>query len=172
MVKQHVSSIVVMGVSGVGKSTLGVALADSLGWEFLEGDEYHPKENIEKMQQGQALEDEDRWAWLHRINRVIRQKQKAGVNTVLACSALKESYRNILRQDVQALEFVYLDGDFETIQKRLTSRTDHFMPSSLLKSQFDTLEKPRASLQVPIILTIDEQVQMITSTFALSATES
>jgi gluconokinase len=131
--------VVVMGVSATGKTTVAVGLSDELDCEFIEGDELHPRANIEKMAQGIALTDEDRWPWLQAIAEMVAVKDYEGVSTVVTCSALKRSYRAVLR-DATPTFFVHLDAPFEVLQERMQHRTKHFMPTSLLQSQFETLE--------------------------------
>ncbi len=128
-----------MGVSGTGKTTVGAGLADELDCEFVEGDDLHPPVNIEKMARGIPLTDEDRWPWLRAIADVVRAKDHAGTSTVVTCSALKRSYRDVLR-DAAPTFFVELEAPFEVLQERMQHRTKHFMPTSLLRSQFDAFE--------------------------------
>jgi gluconokinase len=134
--------LVLMGVSGCGKSTVAALLAGRLGWDFEEGDELHPAANVEKMAAGQALDDEDRKPWLARLAAWIREHTEAGQPGILTCSALKKSYRDVLRGD--GVVFVYLAGTHDQIAQRLAARHGHFMPPSLLDSQFATLEPPAA----------------------------
>lgn len=138
--------IVVMGVSGSGKTTIGERLAQRLGCPFMDGDDYHPSENVAKMAAGAPLTDSDRRPWLERLNRELRETKQA----VLACSALKESYRAILSQDLADCRFVHLRGDIELIRARLAERHHRYMPASLLESQFATLEPPRDAIEVDI----------------------
>ena len=141
--------IIVMGVSGSGKSTIGQLLAQELNLVFLDADDYHPPENIEKMKDGRPLNDQDRKGWLSSLNTEIRKFEDRGL--VLACSALKESYRRHLGTAVtKDIQWVYLDGQFEEILNRMRKRKGHFMPATLLKSQFDTLEVPPYALKVKI----------------------
>jgi gluconokinase len=133
---------VVMGVSGSGKSVIGAALARALDIEFVEGDEYHPPENVERMSRGIALTDEDRAGWLRALAARIREAKDAGTGLVVTCSALKRSYRDILRAEAPGLRFVFLQGQRTLIGERLAGRRGHFMPPSLLESQFATLEEP------------------------------
>ena len=132
-----------MGVSGSGKSLIGAGLARALGVDFVEGDEYHSAENVERMSRGIPLTDEDRARWLRSLAARIREAKKAGSGLVISCSALKRSYRDILRADAAELRFVYLKGGRELIAQRLAGRRGHFMPLSLLESQFTTLEDPQ-----------------------------
>ncbi|AZI56865.1 gluconokinase [Nakamurella antarctica] len=132
--------LVIMGVSGSGKSTVAGILAGQLGWELEEGDDLHPEANVEKMHAGQPLTDEDRWPWLDKVAGWISEHTQAGVPGIITCSALKRSYRDVLRG--RNVVFVHLAGGKDTISKRLTTRMDHFMPPALLDSQIATLEAP------------------------------
>ena len=131
--------IVVRGVSGTGKTSVGEELAEELGCEFVEGDSLHPRHNIEKMEHGTPLTDEDRWPWLQAIAEMVAVRDHEGTSTVVTCSALKRKYRDILR-DAAPTFFVHLDAPFEVLEARMQERTKHFMPTSLLRSQVDTLE--------------------------------
>lgn len=132
--------LVIMGVSGCGKSTLGGILAGQLGWDLQEGDDLHPASNVAKMASGQPLTDEDRWPWLERVAEWIDDHVAAGRPGIVTCSALKRSYRDVLRGD--NVVFVHLAGTREQIWDRLSARLDHFMPASLLDNQLATLEPP------------------------------
>jgi gluconokinase len=134
----------VMGVAGSGKSVIGAALAHALGVDFVEGDEYHPAENVARMAAGIPLTDDDRAGWLRALAARIQQSKDAGTGLVMACSALKRSYRDILRAQAPELQFVFLEGPRALIAQRLAGRRGHFMPVSLLDSQFATLEAPSA----------------------------
>ena len=131
--------VVVMGVSATGKTTVAEQLAEELDCEFVEGDSLHPRQNIEKMEHGIPLTDEDRWPWLQAIAELVAVRDHEGTSTVVTCSALKRSYRNVLR-DAAPTFFVHLHAPFEVLEQRMQLRTKHFMPKSLLRSQFDTLE--------------------------------
>jgi gluconokinase len=133
---------VVMGVSGSGKSLIGSAFARALGIDFVEGDEYHSAQNVERMSRGVALTDDDRARWLRSLAARIREAKDAGTGLVMSCSALKRSYRDILRAGAGELRFVFLKGQRALIAERLVGRRGHFMPPSLLESQFATLEEP------------------------------
>jgi gluconokinase len=134
--------VVLTGVSGVGKTTVGRLLAAELGWTFVEGDELHAPENVAKMRRGEPLTDEDRRPWLAALRRRIEELLAAGENAVVTCSALKKAYRDELRVDPERVRFVFLQGDAELIDQRLAKREGHFMPRQLLDSQFAALERP------------------------------
>jgi gluconokinase len=142
--------IILMGVSGSGKTTIAERLAQALGWPFYEGDQFHPPANIAKMQQGIPLTDEDRWPWLQALRTRIETCIQQGVSAVLACSALKQAYREYLVIDEAEVKLVYLKGDYDLIHKRLAQRRGHFMPPELLASQFATLEEPEQGVAVDI----------------------
>lgn len=133
---------VVMGVSGCGKSTVGAQLAEALKLPFLEGDVLHPERNVARMAAGVALSDEDREGWLQALAERLQQAHAAGQGLVLSCSALKRSYRDILRSGAPGLHFVYLHGEYKLLAARMAARTGHYMPLSLLASQLNTLEAP------------------------------
>ena len=142
--------IIVMGVSGSGKTTIGRALADSLHWRFSDADDFHSPANVEKMSRGIALTDEDREPWLRAIRAAIEQWKRDEPGHVLACSALKENYREILGRNDPNVKFVYLKAGFDLISQRLKERKSHFFNSALLRSQFDALEIPREALVVDV----------------------
>ncbi|MGI9434662.1 MAG: gluconokinase [Geminicoccaceae bacterium] len=138
-----VQAVVVMGVCGTGKTTVGQMLSDKLGCPFLEGDSFHPPENVEKMRAGLALDDNDRWPWLNRLGRAMAKAKRQEANVITACSALKRSYRDRLRHHVGSdTLFVLLHSDPALLRDRLTKRADHYMPPSLLDSQLAILEQP------------------------------
>ena len=132
--------VVIMGVSGSGKTTIAGILQDRWGWEFAEADEFHPQANIVKMQSGTPLTDADRWPWLELIRQWMTEQEKQGKSTIITCSALKRSYRDLLRKGAAGVVFMHLDGDRMLLANRLAARTNHFMPTSLLESQYATLE--------------------------------
>jgi carbohydrate kinase (thermoresistant glucokinase family) len=134
-----------MGVSGAGKTTIGLLLAERLGWVFEEGDSLHPAANVEKMSEGIPLTDEDRWPWLAKVADWIDNRLDTGENGIITCSALKRSYRNVLNRRGSGVEFVYLAVDVAELTERVEHRHDHFMPASLLTSQLNTLEVPTAA---------------------------
>jgi gluconokinase len=134
------TTLVVMGVSGSGKTTVAQGVADSLGWAYAEGDDFHPRENVAKMAAGQPLDDEDRWPWLRAIADSIGASEQAGQNQVVTCSALKRSYRDLLRRGHPSVRFCLLDVSPDELRRRLEFRRGHYMPASLLGSQLATLE--------------------------------
>jgi gluconokinase len=138
--------VVVMGVTGAGKTTVGRLLAERLGGVFLDADDFHPAENVEKMRAGRPLTDDDRWPWLARLNEVLAVRARRGESVVLACSALKRSYREALARDVAGLRIVYLRGTRELLADRLAARKGHYMNPALLDSQLETLEEPADAL--------------------------
>jgi gluconokinase len=142
--------VILMGVSGAGKTTIGRLLAHTLGWRFLEGDDFHPPANVAKMHAGVPLTDEDRAPWLETLRGVLAEAVARGENVVLACSALRERYRQVLSVDPAQVRWVYLQGAPALIAKRLAARRGHFMPASLLDSQFNVLEEPREALGVDV----------------------
>jgi gluconokinase len=154
------SILVVMGVSGSGKSTIGTQLAMQLCWTFEDGDWFHPARNIDKMHAGIPLTDEDRAPWLISIADFIDQARLAGVRAVIACSALKRRYRAVIIGNRPDLRLVYLKGDIELIARRIATRHEHFMPRSLLQSQFDALEEPGAE-ENPIVVSIEPRPREI-----------
>lgn len=161
--------LVVMGVSGTGKSSVGQRLAETLGAQFLEGDAYHPDQNVAKMSAGVPLTDEDRWPWLRALARLIESWDIQGVPTVLTCSALRRAYRDVLRTAVPPprLVFVHLHASFEVLDQRMRERSGHFMPPSLLRSQLDTLE-PLEPDEPGIVLDVAADLDDVTDA-ALSA---
>ncbi len=160
--------IIVMGVSGSGKSTVGEKLAEALALPFLEGDSLHPQSNVDKMASGIPLQDDDRWPWLDKIGESLRT---AGEGLIVSCSSLKKSYRDRLRSAVGGkLAFVFLDGSFEVLHEHMGQRTGHFMPVTMLESQLATLESPigeplvfRADVADPVEQIIAESLAWIHS---------
>ncbi len=134
------TSVVVMGVSGTGKSSVGEGIARRLGWEFVEGDDLHPAENVAKMSAGTPLTDDDRWPWLRAVAAAIGEHEADGRGLVITCSALKHEYRDLLRDGHASVWFAHVDTTESVLVERLRKRTGHYMPGSLLRSQLDTLE--------------------------------
>jgi len=159
--------VVVMGVSGCGKTTVGELLARRLAWAFVEGDALHPAANVEKMRAGIALADEDRWPWLASIAARVGELRAGGTGVVVACSALKRSYRDVLRGSRDDVRFVYLRGDRETIAARLTARSHDYMPASLLASQFAALEEPDKE-EAPIVVSVEDSPEAIVEAIVTS----
>jgi len=153
--------IFIMGVSGVGKSTICKLLAKELDMPFFDGDDFHPKENLDKMSSGKPLNDDDRNGWLITLNELAKEQLKND-SCVIVCSALKQNYRELLSQGIEKqTKWVHLSGTFETIYNRMNARKDHFMSSDMLKSQFDTLEIPEDAITVDIELKPSEIVSKI-----------
>ncbi|WP_137144825.1 gluconokinase [Mycolicibacterium sp. CR10] len=159
------SPIVVMGVSGSGKSTVGAALAQRLRVPFADADDFHPPANIAKMTAGEALNDDDRYPWLEAIGEWLAGHREGGV---MSCSALKRKYRDQLRNHCADVEFLHLSGAPDTIGKRQASRPGHFMPASLLESQFRTLE-PLEADERGVAIDIDQNIDSIVDTYVTSA---
>lgn len=158
--------VVLMGVTGSGKTTIGRLLSQELGWTYYDADDFHPPANIEKMRNGTPLTDEDRRPWLETLGRLIRHSLEHGEQAVLACSALKESYRKFLLVD-ERVKLIYLKGDYRILQKRLSERRGHYMNPVLLDSQLETLEEPASGLQVDISLSPEEIVKRIKTSLGL-----
>lgn len=152
--------LIIMGVSGSGKTTVGSALANELGWEFYDADDFHTHKNRKKMAQGIPLTDEDRAEWLDTLQGLIRKNLEEGLSCVLACSALKQRYREQLAVN-EKVRFVYLHGTFEQVETRMKRRKDHYMPVQLLQSQFEALEEPRGAVVVDISNTPQEIIHII-----------
>jgi gluconokinase len=149
----NLSVVVVMGVSGCGKSTIASMLAHRLNWIYEDGDWFHPQSNVRKMHAGEPLTDEDRWPWLHGIAAWIDASRRVGNHGTVACSALKRAYRDILVGERRDVRIVYLKGERDLIARRLAARDGHFMPPSLLDSQFAALEEPQPD-EHPIVVSI------------------
>lgn len=142
--------IVLMGVSGVGKTTIGQLLAADLHLPFYDGDDYHPTTNIDKMQQGIPLTDADRLSWLQTLHRLMHTLHHNKQSAVIACSALKSTYRHTLQGDLPNIEFIFLQGNYDLIRQRLQHRQNHFMSADLLNSQFEALEPPTGVLVIEV----------------------
>jgi gluconokinase len=152
-----INGYLVMGVAGCGKSTIACLLAGKLGWSFFDADDFHPPENIVKMKSGIPLTDEDRQPWLQRLSKLLRHEIAAGRHPVLACSALRQSYRDTLLVGTKGIRIVYLRGDKDLIASRMRNRSDHFMPTELLDSQLATLEEPEGPEVVPVDLSLSPE---------------
>jgi len=148
MVEEMTLILIITGVSGSGKTTIGKLVAQQLNWPFYEGDDFHPAANIQKMKSGQPLNDEDRIPWLESLRELIEKLITEKQSAVIACSALKELYRKILSDGLSEVRFVYLKASYKQIYPRLIARHGHFMPAELLKSQFETLEPPNDAIVV------------------------
>lgn len=149
--------VVVMGVSGVGKTTIGRLVAERLAWRFIDADDHHPPANVAKMAAGIPLEDADRWPWLDALNQLLRKEE----NAVLACSALKESYRQRLVAGIAGTRIVFLDGSQALIASRLAARKHRYMPASLLDSQLAALEPPVDAIRVDVAQPVEASVAAI-----------
>lgn len=148
-------SIILMGVSGSGKSSVGIALARAINAKFIDGDDLHPRANIQKMANGQPLNDDDRAPWLERLNDAAYSLIHKNETGIIVCSALKKRYRDRLRRDNDGMVFLYLKGSFDLVLRRHQARAGHFMPTGLLQSQFDALEEPSADETDVITVDID-----------------
>lgn len=152
--------VIIMGVSGCGKSTVGALLAHRLGWDFEDADWFHPASNVDKMHDGIPLTDEDRWPWLNAIAAWIDKTRRSGGHGVIACSALKRRYRDFLIGDRANVRLIYLKGDETLIGRRIATRHEHFMPRSLLHSQFVALEEPGPD-EHPVVASIEPRPSVI-----------
>jgi gluconokinase len=159
--------VIVMGVSGCGKTTVGRLLAARLRWDFLDADDFHPAANVEKMRSGVALTDADREGWLRALRVAVAARLSDGRGTVLACSALREAYRKMLRRPGEAVALVYLPVDRETVRRRFEVRRGHYMSAALIDSQFATLEEPADAVAVAGTLPPAEAVDAIVRALAL-----
>ncbi|MEC5318428.1 gluconokinase [Brenneria populi subsp. brevivirga] len=151
--------VVIMGVSSTGKSSVGARLAQRLHAKFIDGDDLHPRRNIVKMSQGQALNDDDREPWLERLNDVIFSLQQKNETGLLVCSSLKKRYRDRLRESNHGITFLWLTGDYALVLERMRRRKGHFMPESLLKSQFMALEAPQEDEADVVAIDIDAPME-------------
>jgi len=160
--------LILIGPMGCGKTTIGKMLAEKLGWSFYDGDDFHPKENVEKMRAGIALTDEDRKLWLKKLHTNIQRWLREKQNSILACSALKQAYRDMLGVDQNTVRTVYLKGSYELLRKRIEERQHPYMDKNLLRSQLDTLEEPKDGLTVDISATPETIVRIIMSRLHLN----
>ncbi len=161
MPNDNPKAVVLMGVAGSGKTAVGTKVAEILHWLFLDADNFHPPANIEKMKHGIPLDDADRAPWLQRLHDELQRQINEGRSVILACSALKEAYRRILRDETLPPTFIYLDVDPETIQERLSHRTAHFFPKKLMDSQFEALEKPEDAILIDARKPLNEVVSAV-----------
>lgn len=151
----------VMGICGSGKSTVAQRLADALRIQMLDADDFHPPANVEKMKAGKPLNDDDRAGWLDRLNIELRERSRNGESVALACSALKQRYRDVLEDGLPQFRWVYLKGDRELIVERMAQRKDHFMPTGLIDSQLEALEEPEGAIVGDIRLSVDALVESV-----------
>ena len=163
--------LILMGPMGSGKTTIGKMLAGKLGWPFYDGDSFHPKENVEKMRAGIALTDEDRRLWLEKLRDNIQRWLEQRQDTILACSALKQAYRDILGVDQETVRTVYLKGSYQLLSKRIEERQHPYMDKNLLRSQLDTLEEPKEGLRVDISATPEMIVRTIIQNLKLDPSQ-
>ena len=162
-------ALVLMGVTGSGKTTIGQLLSAELICSFIDGDDFHPPVNVKKMSSGEALTDEDRWPWLEILTDKIQEHIQQEQSMVLACSALKKSYREILCVERELVQFIYLKGDYTTVERRMQTRENHFMAKTLLQSQFATLEEPEDAIVVDISPSPSEILKSIRGLLHLKA---
>lgn len=170
--EEQIVSIVVMGVSGAGKSTVGNMLASQLGFTFCDADGLHPPENVERMASGHPLGDTDRWPWLEAVGQYLADSRKVHRGTVMACSALKHSYRDVLRNHVPDVFFVFLDGPMSIVRDRINDRNHEFMPATLLASQYASLEplsEAERGIRIDIAETPARIVSAVTSAMAAAS---
>lgn len=142
--------LLLMGVAGSGKTTIGQLLSEKLQWAFFDADDFHPPPNIAKMSAGIPLEEEDRWPWLEKVREEMSRQIDFGKSAIFACSALKQSYRRFLTAETQNVKLVYLKGDLPLISRRIAARSDHFMREEMLASQMATLEEPEQGLTIDV----------------------
>ena len=159
--------LIIMGVTGSGKTTVGMQLAGTLGWPFHDADDFHPPANKAKMNAGIPLTDEDRWPWLRALRAVIEQSLAQGTSAVVTCSALKRAYRAVLSDGLDGVKYIHLTGDKAVVAARLADRRGHFMNPALLESQVSTLEPPLDALDVDVALTPAAQVAFIRAALAI-----
>lgn len=159
--------VIVMGVTGCGKTTVGAMLAQDCGWAFFDADDFHPAANIAKMKRGAPLTDEDRWPWLDRLNALLIESEHDGASLALACSALREVYRERLARGCATARFVFLDGERDLIRARLAARQGHYMNPKLLDSQFAILEPPASALRLDAAASPSDLVRDIRKGFGL-----
>jgi gluconokinase len=163
------TGLILMGVTGCGKTTVGKGLAGRLGWDFFDADEFHPPENVAKMAAGVPLTDADRAPWLTALHNLLAQTLRSGRHPVLSCSALKRSYRTTLLQGNEGIRVVYLKGSYDLILSRMAERTEHYMKPGMLRSQFEALEEPVDALAIDIAPPPEEIVDFICQTLEKEA---
>ena len=158
--------VVMMGVAGTGKSSVGSALAGAMGWAFLDADDFHPEENLQKMRSGMPLTDADRWPWLESLCQALKMHRARGEGCVLACSALKQSYRALLEEAAPSARWFHLHGPTDLIESRLRARLGHFMGAEMLQSQLRDLESPSHVVRLDIRLSIEELLERVIKALA------
>lgn len=154
-----------MGVSGSGKTTLGQAIAQKLKWDFFDADDFHPAENIAKMASGTPLNDSDRVPWLAALHDQLSSTLKSNRHPVLACSALKEKYRAQLLDGIEGIEIIYLQGSYDLIWSRMSTRAEHYMKPEMLRSQFAALEEPENVLTLDVSMTVEDMIDKIFASY-------
>ena len=154
-------AIILMGVSGCGKTSVGIGLSEILGWPFYDGDDYHPQANIDKMAQGFPLNDNDRQPWLEKLHQLILEHLNANRSLIVASSALKTTYRLTLRGDRKDVLFIYLKGTFDLVYERMQDRSEHYMKAEMLQSQYNDLEEPKEAIIISIDSPVDQIVKEI-----------
>lgn len=154
-----------MGVSGSGKTTLGQAIAQKLKWDFFDADDFHPAENITKMASGTPLNDSDRVPWLAALHDQLSSTLKSNRHPVLACSALKEKYRAQLLDGIEGIEIIYLQGSYDLIWSRMSTREEHYMKPEMLRSQFAALEEPENVLTLDVSMTVEDMIDKIFASY-------
>ena len=159
------TGFLIMGVSGSGKTTVGEALAQNLGWDFFDADDFHPAENIAKMTKGIPLSDSDRAPWLASLHQLLSATLKSNRHPILACSALKEKYRTQLLNGVGGVEIIYLKGTYELIWSRMSVREGHYMKPEMLRSQFAALEEPEEVLVLDVSMSVEDMIDKIMSRY-------
>ncbi|WP_394245358.1 gluconokinase [Vibrio astriarenae] len=165
------SSVIVMGVCACGKSTIGEHLAKKLGRKFIDGDDLHPRANIQKMSSGEPLNDDDRSPWLERIRDAAYSLENKNEHGIIVCSALKKKYRDQIREGNENVTFVFLDGDMDLIMERMRMRKGHFMKENMVKSQFEALERPDGEPQT-LVISIDGTIEDVVERAAQELTTS
>ncbi|CAM2810752.1 gluconokinase [Vibrio rarus] len=163
-------SIIVMGVSACGKSTIGAQLAQRLGYKFIDGDDLHPRSNIQKMASGTPLNDDDRIPWLERISDAAYSLESKNEHSIIVCSALKKKYRDQIRSGNNNVVFLFLDGDLELITTRMQQRQNHFMKMNMITSQFDALERPDSEPNT-LVISIDDTIDNIVERAVIAINE-